>query len=243
MKLRLPVKSLLAAALGLAFLAGANAQLVPNTGVDTTPHNGFDDNYLYLGMTGAVGTKGTVVGQHAVIAAQPGFPMSTGNWPANNATSSWIMPTTGLVSDGLAIFNTPGIYSFETTFNFDTTKFSLALSSVSFKVIADNMMSVYLNGAPLFSSALDNDVFGFDTTFTLTALTGLVGGTNTLDFYVTNIPGDPTMNPTGFRLEDTSVLGLVSAVPEASTYGMVASAALVGLVGVRRIRRKSVARA
>jgi hypothetical protein len=236
MKLRLPVKSLLAAALGLAFLAGANAQLVPNTGMDVAPHNGFDDNYMYLGTTATVGVKGTAAPINAVIAAMTGYPFSTGNWPLNNATSSWIMPGT----DPLAIAQAPNtVFSFETTFTFDTSKFSLALSSASFKVIADNMMSVYLNGVPLFSAALDNDVFGFDTTFNLTTLLGLKGGTNVLDFYVTNTSAsDPTHNPSGFRLEDTSVLVPASAVPEASTYGMVASAALVGLVGVRRIRRK-----
>jgi hypothetical protein len=240
MKLRLSSKYLLAAALGLAFAAGANAQLnLFNTGVDTAPANGFDDNYFYLGTTGSIGSKPAGPGVHAVIANQPGYPFSTGNWPANNATSSWIMPTpTGTLADGLVVTNTPSIFVFTTSFFFDAVTYSLTASSVQFKAIADNAMAVYLNGTPLFFVGLDNDVFGFDTNFALSS-PPLAAGNNVLDFYVTNIIGNPLLNPAGFRLEDTSILVPTGAIPEPSTYGLIGAVALLGLVMVRRIRSKS----
>src|SRR5882757_7730326 len=112
MKLRLPSKYLLAVAIGLAATAGANAQLFFSTGASQA---GFLDlNYTYRGTTtGFGGAIGPILGQ-AAVAHESGFPLTSGAWTPNNASSSWLQPGT-TAADGLATTNTQNtFFVFET---------------------------------------------------------------------------------------------------------------------------------
>jgi PEP-CTERM motif len=235
--------SLAVAALALGLSSLAHAQLnLANTGVDVA-HDGFDDNYFYLGTTATVGTHAALPGTNAVIADPTVFPISTGNWFADTASSSWLRPGT-LVSDASASTNSVSTFVFATSFFFDATVFNLSTASITIDTAADNELSVYLNSesSALFGSGVVNNSFpNFNGSFTLDQSTGLQAGENTLFFYDTNITGAPdnAQNPAGIRVElDSTVTRLPSAVPEPSTYGLIGSVGLLGLVALRSRRKR-----
>jgi hypothetical protein len=237
--------SILAVVMTLGFSSVTHAQLnLANTGVDLSPANGFDDNYLFLGTTTSVGLLPISAGTNAVISSTAVFPISTGNWFADTTVSKWIRPGTTL-ADASASTNAANLFVFKTSFNFDASIFNLSTASIVIKTAADNELSVFLNSEPsaLFGSGVINNLFAdFSASFTLTQTTGLQAGLNSLYFYVTNIPNDSPanlMNPSGLRVElDPTVTLLPRAVPEPSTYAIIGSVGLLGLIALRSRRKR-----
>jgi PEP-CTERM motif len=241
MKLRLPSKVLLAAALGLASAIAANAQVYWfDTGQVQV---GFlDQKYTANGTVVAAGNApGASQGGAGVAHQAPGTFPNNGTWAA--PISSWLMPALGATTsaaDGLADTNLVGIYAFQTSFVFDSTVYNLATSSFGIQTIADNKLWIYDNGTLFATGSTDNFTIDTIDSFTLNVGNGLVSGLNTITIYVENLQGtSPFFNPTGFRLDVTEHLVPLVPVPEPSTYGLIGAAALLGLVVVRRIRSKS----
>jgi hypothetical protein len=124
------------------------------------------------------------------FALLPGFPV--GPWIDEGPNSRWIAPQANQM-----VGNAPGIYTFTTTF--DLTGRDPATAQITGMVSADNSIAaVRLNGSDLGITA-----GGFNAFHPLTIPLGspFIGGTNTLEFDVSNA-GD-TVNPIGFRVEMT----------------------------------------
>ncbi|CAN5189173.1 hypothetical protein BH23VER1_BH23VER1_26650 [soil metagenome] len=121
-----------------------------------------------------------------------------GAWLDNSATSKWIGPT----SDSSAA---EGIYTYRLTFNLDG--FDASTAQIVGRWATDNGgLDILLNGISTgFASA------GFTGYSDFAISSGIIAGTNTLDFLVENAP--PTPNPTGLRVDSLLIGALPVSVP------------------------------
>jgi len=186
----------------IAYAPGLHAASIPklfNTGVDDTGallgENQLDPHYR-ITASADPGFPGP-----DTFTLIPGFPV--GPWIAEGPNSRWIAPQASQ-----AIGNSPGTYTFQTTF--DLAGLDPTTAQITGSVSADNgVAAVRLNGNDLGITA-----GGFNLFHPLTIPLGspFVAGTNTLEFDVSNA-GD-TINPIGFRVEMT---GRVTGPNEAPT--------------------------
>jgi hypothetical protein len=153
------------------------------------------------------------------------------NWAANNTVSRWMTPT----SNANQSFNpsSDGFYTY--TLDFDLTGFVPTTANFAGRFLVDNKVTaITLNGNSLLSSVPAGGIGGFRsgewTSFS--ALTGFVGGINTLAFVARNQAAS-SGNPTGLRVEITS--SAVNMVPEPASWAMlIFGFGLVGAVARRR---------
>ena len=109
----------------------------------------------------------------------------SGTWPTLKPVSAWIMPL-----GGQGIVPT-GSYTYQTTF--DLTGFNPATVVISGQVMADDQVTIQVNGAAAVSTSAD-----YNTAVAFKLNTGFTDGVNVLRFYVGNTGG-----PTGLRVAMT----------------------------------------
>ncbi len=200
------------------------------------------DLILTLYSTG-VANNGTLLSGGAtdphytlIASADPAFPGPTAMvvydniypfpawWYANGPNSMWIAP-----SANESIINTPGLYTFRTTF--DLTGFDLNSAVITGKWVSDNNgVNILINGI---STGFTNSGWFYDASgfSTFTIGSGFVAGLNTLDFIVLNGPTGGSQNPIGLRVE---MSGTASPVPIPPAIFLLGS----GLTGLFYIRRR-----
>lgn len=214
-------------ALGAALLSGlACADSISglvNTGSGLS--SGQTDSHYSYKVTGGEATG--LVGNGVVsYGNQEPFPY----WMANDATSSWLIPSANQ-SDS---YDNGSEGTFSWSLNFDLTGFDASTASFSGRWAADNNGVLLLNGNVI--SSISGDGYASWTTFAAT--TGFLAGSNTLTFVVTNTVNERA-NYTGLRAEflssNVTPLTVAPAVPEPQTYAMMlAGLGVVGFVARRR---------
>lgn len=183
------------------------------------PHYSFTTNSTLPGVTEAVVHNSTV------------FPIVTGPWLANSATSKWIGPELDTVA------SLAGNHAYRTTF--DLTGFDPATAVLLGGWATDNDgLDILLNGV----STGRNNTAGFAVLTPFTVSTGFVAGVNTLEFVVNNAANGYTgLRVDGLRLGAKrldaapslkivpTTTGIRISWPATATgYGLQASPELVG---------------
>jgi MYXO-CTERM domain-containing protein len=206
----------LAGAVALVPASAATITGLFNTGVDGSGvvlANGAIDTHYVLTVNPNSGSPNAFV----VINGQYPFPP----WLANSSTSKWIGP----IADQGGSMGEPaaGNYTYRLTFVCaDSISGTCASTSLSGNWTSDNIGTILFNGGSAGVSGSPDMSLAMFTPF---GITGLVAGTNTLDFVVNNAGSSPT--PSGLRVE-------VSAVPEPGTMMLGA----LGLLAVGLLRRR-----
>ena len=155
-----------------------------NTGVDNNgvavSDSSVDAHYALVSTPSGSGTA-YVTQQH--------FPIQSGVWLLDTATSKWVSPH----ADEQQQQEAPGNYAYQTTFTISGDPTTVKITG---QVAADDAVSaIILNGVTVATNV--PSAFNAWSAFTLTS--GLQSGTNTLKFVVRN--GGTSANPSGFRCE------------------------------------------
>jgi hypothetical protein len=128
------------------------------------------------------------------------WPIQAGVWLLNGPSSKWIGP-----SADQAAGNAEGEYVYETTFNLTGVDVS-RVRLVGGWATDNNGLDILVNGQ---STGLTVAGFAALTPFTIS--TGLVEGSNTLRFRMSNLPVTP--NPTGLRVDLKAILDTATTAP------------------------------
>ena len=168
-----------------------------------------------------------VAGPNMYVTRDDNFPIPP--WTVNNSSSKWIQPVSGTTDN-----HPDGLYKINTTF--DLTGYDLATVSLKFFVASDNNVDVFLNDT--FTGIAQVGFTTLGGPYTISS--GFNAGLNTLQFQLTNWV-QPTGNPTGLRVQFTSVDAEVDplfapAVPEPASlvvWSMLAGC-VAGLVWSRK---------
>jgi len=166
------------------------------TGVDANNAllaNGATDPHYILAASADLSAPGP----DAFVVIDTQFPIPP--WLPSGPNSKWIAPMADQ-STG----NAPGSYTYETSFDltgFDPTQIQL----VGQWAVDNGGTDILVNGT---STGITSPGFTSFTPFTLTTISGLGPGINTLDFVMNNAGGTP--NPTGLRVD---LRGLVTIGP------------------------------
>ena len=201
----------LAGVVGLVPASAATITGLFNTGVNdmgVVLADGATDTHYRL----TVNPNG--VPQQGIVVIGGQFPIPP--WILNSSTSKWIGPQADQSNFGMEPVN--GNYTYRLTFvcvglDCGTTVLNGNWSS-------DNVGNIFLN-----SSMVSSSMSMFFGSFTPFSISGLVQGTNTLDFVVNNAGSVPTAS--GLRVE-------ISSVPEPGTMMLGA----LGLLAVGLLRRR-----
>ena len=211
---------MLAGAVALVPASAATITGLFNTGGDNggvVLANGAIDTHYILTVNPNGGSPNAFV----VINGQFPFPP----WLADSSTSKWIGPIANQSN-----FNAEpaaGNYTYRLTFTCaDSISGTCASTSLSGNWTSDNIGTILFNGG---SGGVSGSPDMSLSSFTPFGISGLVVGTNTLDFVVNN--AGSTATATGLRVE---VAANVSGVPEPSTMMLGA----IGLLAVGLLRRR-----
>ena len=147
-------------------------------------------------------------GQNAVVVST----LASG-WVPNTATSAWISssadPSTA----------SPGVYYYRTTFNVDEVA---GTGDLTGSITGDNdLIDVYINGVSTGYSRTD----AFTGFVPFRTSGGIVTGTNTLDFVISN--GGGSGNPTGLHAKDLSLNYKPSVAVDSSEVSIVSGASVL----------------
>ncbi len=201
--------------LALALLAlsmPAQAQTIFSTGVDSA------GNQLALGANDPHYTSLTT--------GNPAQVQNTQLYGLQSPTSRWIWNVANTNDIGNS---TPGVHSFTTTFTL--TAGQASSSYITGKFAADNRALVYLNSTLIGATSNGpNNNQGFVAFTNFSTSSGLIAGTNTLRFEVTDEGGFA-----GLNVDKASVVA-ASAAPEPGSLALLALGTL-GALGVLRHRR------
>jgi len=166
-----------------------------------------------------------------------------GAWAANNSTSSWIstQANAALIADGASA---APVYNYTLQFTVPS-KYTLSSIVIAGRWALDDYGAASI-GSTVFSSMPDLVTIGHYTesrfatqVFSLTSANGLALGANTLTFAVTNKwQALGKINPTGVRVEFTSITGDLApvepAIPEPGTLVLLGG----GLLALGFFRRR-----
>jgi hypothetical protein len=177
----------------------------------------------------AASADGNYPGPDAIV-VNDGFPLQAGSWLLSGPNSKWIAPWANQNNIGTGGGgNIGGNYTYQTTVNLtgqDVSKVQLQGAWAG-----DNTgVDILVNGV---STGATNNGFGVLAPFTIA--TGLVAGTNTLDFIVNNADNTTfTPNPTGLRVDIRALLPVVQPptlqiIKSGTTYSVSWTPATAGL--------------
>ncbi len=181
-------------------IASRNAKLTVRARVPGLFDTGVDDSGAAL-ADNSVDTHYTLIvnadsaSTDALVQNSGAFPIVSGPWLANTATSKWIGPRFDTTeAAGLAQGN--GIYVYRISFDLTGLDRSSVLITGGW-AIDNGGLSISVNG--ITTGVVNNNGFGGATPFTLSsANAAFVEGVNTLDFEVQNV--DVTAGYTGLRV-------------------------------------------
>ncbi len=201
----------------------------------------FGSSILSIGLfdtgtnSSGVVLSGGSVDPHYLLGTANSYVVSDvpGAWVPNNTQSAWI----SFQSTVQTITQTTDVsYTYTTTFNL--TVYVLSSVIITGGWATDNSAVMSLNGTQVTTIAnVGNDPFDNLHTFTLNSGNGLVLGTNTLTFVVTNVGAPlPNTNPTGLRVQYAGITGTPSGgeIPEPGTLALLGG----GLLAVGILRRR-----
>ncbi|MEO6033980.1 MAG: immunoglobulin domain-containing protein, partial [Verrucomicrobiota bacterium] len=164
----------------------------------TLADNGTVDLHYILGSS----IDPSFPGPDAIVVTDGQFPIPP--WVASGPNSKWIAPQAAQ-----NIGNLDGNYTFQTFINL--TGVDLSRFRLSGQWAVDNTgLDILVNGV---STGITSPGFGSLTPFVITS--GLVQGTNTLDFVMNNAP--PGVNPTGLRVDLAGLIDLRPRIAVTST--------------------------
>ena len=174
-----------------------------------------------VNVAGGIATSWTVNSGNAFVVT----PL-VGGWSTAAGTSQWI---SDMANGHLVAQQTDGLYNYTTSF---TVPAQYTLSSIVIQGFAsfDDTATGSIGGTQFFNSGAGT-FFNTTTNFTIT---GLTQAANTITFAVTNLglAGNTGANPTGLRVEFTSITG--DAIPEPSTLALLGG----GLLALGFLRRR-----
>jgi hypothetical protein len=158
-------------------------------------------------------------------------------WVVNNGTSSWIstQANASTITDGASA---APVYNYTLQFTVPST-YALSSIIINGRWALDDFGTASI-GSTVFSNMPDggthyNAGAFAGQTFSITSANGLALGANTLTFAVTNkFLGAGRINPTGVRVEFTSITGDLAAVPEPGTLVLLGG----GLLALGFFRRR-----
>ena len=193
----------------LTLLVANSAHAVPVPGLYNTGVNG----------TGAAIADGAVDPHYVLISsadpAYPGpsayacWPIATGFWLANDASSRWIAPAANEGYPSGAPPHPIGDYTYR--LSFDLTGLDPATVSIHGNWGVDNSGTIFINGVSVASTSSYNPLPSFSIT------SGFVAGVNHLDFVVNNWAAGGA-NPTALRVANLTGTGTATVgVPPART--------------------------
>lgn len=167
-----------------------------NTGEGITVDQQTDTHYALSDQNGV-----SIFGGFGEAAVGNGFPVGSGVWIDDSATSHWLTPTANRTD--VFDLTSPGTYVW--TLSFDLSGFDPASASFSGHFSADNNAVALLNGNQIGTAWDFRGWYDFSS-----STNQFVNGVNKIEFVVTNEQFDG-FNPTGLRVEFTG--SNVSAVP------------------------------
>jgi hypothetical protein len=204
----------------------AGAAYGTGLGTDSTLLAGGATDRHYILSASA---DGNYPGPDAIV-VNDGYPIQAGAWLLNGPNSKWIAPWANQNDGGTSGGgNIGGNYTYQTTVNLTGQD----VSKVQLKggwAVDNTGVDILLNGV---STGATNNGFGVLTPFTIA--TGLVAGTNTLDFIVNNADNATfTPNPTGLRVDIRALLSVdqpptLQIIKSGTTYSVSWTPATAGL--------------
>jgi hypothetical protein len=201
---------------------------------------------VFAGVITDLGLFNTGTSSNWQVGGVPATTATTipGVWAANNSTSSWIstQANAALIADGAG--PTSLVYNYTLLFTVPS-KYTLSSIVIAGRWALDDYGAASI-GSTEFSPMPDLMTIGHYTesrvatqVFSITSASGLALGLNTLKFAVTNKwQGLGNINPTGVRVEFTSITGDLAAVdpviPEPGTLVLLGG----GLLALGFFRRR-----
>lgn len=220
------MKSVFASLLACTFVATVSAQTLASIGL-------YDTGTLLNGANPYVLRTAPAGNYHLYVPDSTAWPIN-GPWIDNTASTRWLAvysgntaPTSGDVPTVAA-----GSYTIRLTFNLGAYKPSDV--RFGFTAAADNTLAVSLNGSALtnLGTPVGDTNYGSLGSYVYSVNgTGLLAGSNYIDFMVTNSAG-ATGNPAGLFVDFTNL----TVVPEPATYALLLGAGTMAVVWVRRRR-------
>ncbi len=131
-------------------------------------------------LAGTADLHYTLAGGTATIVLPTGFPIGTGAWGGNSATSRWL---SNQACGGTSCSSASATFTYSTTFSL--AGFNPATAVVKLKYASDDSVTISLNGV---NTGLATQGYGA-LSAEKTISTGFIAGTNTLSFAVLNSGG------------------------------------------------------
>lgn len=187
-----------------------------------------DSHYTLVGVP-----AGSGLGPSTFVVLSSQFPLSTGSWLANDASSKWIAPNANQ-NQSMPASDTEA-YIYRLTFNLSLLGLSSGSYTINLGWLSDNnrnststlFSGILLNGGAVASSGNAGQAAGSLSPVTISG--NYSGGTVNLDFVVYNLVyTGPGNNPSGLRVNITSATATDTVIPEPATFTLLA-AGLIGL--------------
>jgi Immunoglobulin domain/Immunoglobulin I-set domain len=180
-----------------------------NTGVDANgvalADNEIDPHYTLI-------VNADSASQDAIVENSGAFPIVTGPWLANNASSKWIGPSFE-TTNAAGLATADGLYVYRTTFDLTGLDVPSVVITGGWAIDNDGV-SISVNGEP--TGLVNTAGFAGLTPFTLTsANANFQDGINTLDFEVRN--ADAVAGYTGLRVGNLRGLAVLPGTPPSIT--------------------------
>lgn len=191
-----------------------------NTGEGIAINQQTDTHYVLTDENGV-----SIFGGFGEAAVGNGFPIGSGVWIQDSATSHWLTPTANRTE--VFDLNSQGTYVW--ALSFDLTGSDPATASFSGRFSADNNAVALLNGNQIGFASDFSNWYDFSASSNL-----FVSGINKIEFVVTNLQFNG-FNPTGLRVEFAS--SNVSSVPLPGAAWLFLSS-MFGFLAVKRKKQK-----